>query len=163
MALLRRYQCPDCSVKFDYLHHPNADEDPVTKCPACHVSFLEEPERAAAERLNYGGSNISRSVDKTYKDLEESSAMRAEAAGDPSLKITNMQDNLREGDVAVKAPNNAVTQYAQQTGHQFFQSGTGDGRAMAQGVKGTPQGGAIAIEAIQKQRMAGPGTNTFRK
>ncbi len=50
------------------------------------------------------GTHKGKAVDLTYRQLEESSNFRAEMAGDPSLKITNLKDNLREGDVAAIAP-----------------------------------------------------------
>lgn len=50
------------------------------------------------------GTHKGKAVDLTYRQLEKSSEVRAEMAGDPSLKVTNLKDNLREGDVAAFAP-----------------------------------------------------------
>lgn len=153
MAKLRTYQCDACEGKFEFMHHPS-DEPPPAFCPLCGVSFAEEPEAVMPNRLNYGGSNEARSVDMTYRQLEADSAARAEAAGDPSLKITDLKDNLREGDVAAKPSiNNAVTQYAEQTGHSFWQGGDANIQASIAAAKAGGGGGAsMALEGIQKAR-----------
>ena len=155
MAKLRTYQCDACEGKFDFMHHPS-DEPPPSFCPLCGVSFLEEPQVALPSKLNMGGSADARSVDMVYNQLETESAARAEEAGDPSLKITDMKDNLREGDVAVARPmpNNAVTQYAEQTGHSFWQGGNANIQAsIASAKSGGGDGAHHALEAIQKSRL----------
>jgi len=158
MAVVRTYECPECSAQFS-IRHEHSEDPPPSFCAACGSAMGEEPSQVY--RLNYGGSNIARSADKVYRDLEDSSAARGEAAGDPSLKITDMQDNLREGDVAVKMPNNAVSQYAQQANHQFFQSSNIQGHlAAAKTGPAAASSGATAIQAIQEQRLGG---NQFRK
>ena len=42
------------------------------------------------------GTHKGKAVDLTYRQLEKSSEVRAEMVGDPSLKVTNLKDNLRE-------------------------------------------------------------------
>lgn len=79
-------------------------------CPKCGAEFDGEPEIVPGGG-HIGGSAIARSVDGMYRDVERSSAERAELAGSPALKVTNMKDHLREGDVAVSMPNNTVTQF----------------------------------------------------
>jgi hypothetical protein len=81
-------------------------------CPKCGAEFEGAPEIIPGGG-HIGGSAITRTVDGMYRRIEDSSAERAALAGNPNgpLKITNMQDHLREGDVAVKMPNNTVTQF----------------------------------------------------
>jgi len=53
--------------------------------------------------VSIGGSAIARSTDQVYRQLEESSAARAAELNAPSLKITNLRDDVRVGDIAAKA------------------------------------------------------------
>lgn len=75
-----------------------------------------------------GGSAILQAVDGTYRMLEETSAARAKMVGQPNIKITNLKDRLREGDVAaMPLPANTVSGFmADQQGRGVrygFQSG----------------------------------------
>jgi hypothetical protein len=79
-------------------------------CPKCGAEFEGEPEIIPGGG-HIGGSTIQRVVDGMYREIERSSAERAELAGSPALKVTDMNDHLREGDVAAKMPNNTVTQF----------------------------------------------------
>ena len=113
-------RCATCGEKWSVI----SDSMPAfcIKCGAADDS----DSMPVPTQVNIGGSAIARSVDKMYRDTEASSAVRAEMAGDPSLKITNMRDNLREGDVAAMPVNNAVTQYAdmahKEMGFNYFQA-----------------------------------------
>ena len=149
MAITRTYECPDCEHQFRILHM-SRDEEPPRFCPSCGTDMGEDPPQVF--KMNIGGSPEGRSIDLTYKQIEESSIARAEEAGDPSLKITDLKDSLREGDVAAKIPNNPVTQYMAQTGHSAWQGGSA--AATLQGMKpARGEGGQVALEAIQKSRM----------
>jgi hypothetical protein len=79
-------------------------------CAVCGAEFEGEPEVIPGGG-HIGGSAIQRTVDNMYREIERSSAERAELAGSPALKVTDMNDHLREGDVAAKMPNNTVTQF----------------------------------------------------
>lgn len=120
-------------------------------------------------KMNIGGSPIAKSVDQTYRQYEAASIERAEAAGDPSMKVTNMRDNLREGDVAAMPVNNVVTQYAamakETAGFDYFQA-AGQG-SIADTLAMTKAGqerstGQVALSAIQSARGAPPPTPTLR-
>lgn len=155
--MLRTYRCFNCGRKFQFLHHP-ADEPPPGHCPYrdCGASFRDDIESAAPEQVNIGGSPIARSVDKMYRDLETTSAARAEASGNPALKVTNLKDNLREGDVAAFAPQPSA-EY-QQMMKMLADGGVGEGGfstavaghigAAKMGLQGS---GAAALEAIQNR------------
>jgi hypothetical protein len=119
-------------------------------CPQCgcevDASALPVPAKIAV-----GGSAIARSTDQTYRLLETSSAARAAELDAPHLKITDMNDTLRHGDVAAKAPQNAVTRFAAEAkaglGINYLQWGGGMGGARV----GPP------IPAGAGQAYSGPG------
>jgi hypothetical protein len=125
------------------------EEDWPSHCPGCGNLMTDEPQEIPG--LFSIGTNKGRTVDKTFRDIEAASLVRAEAAGDPSLKITNMRDNLREGDLAVKPPEPS-REYTEQVQtivgeHNPWQQGGVQGvvTAAAQGH----QGGKFALQAIQ--------------
>lgn len=87
-----------------------------------------------------GGSAIQQAVDGTYRMLEETSAARAEMVGQPNIKVTNLRDGLREGDVAaVPLPNNTVTGFMAQAGERGIRYGfqTGGAAGVAHGAART--------------------------
>lgn len=123
MALIR---CPACRVKFKWditrgypefcpnedcstrIAHDRADDDIV-------LPFIRSTERTKA-------------VDKVYRDIEQGSEVRAQAAAEmtgapasemSSLKITDLRDNQRYGEHAVQLQNNPVSQMMQQNPHTF--------------------------------------------
>lgn len=122
MAKQRRYKCPECEGVFSYLHHPNVDEDPAPRfCPLCGFdSLLDKPHdqpngyTTEVTAPHIQKSAIVKGADYTYRAMEEASEANmhaaAEAAGVDvsemrSLKITDMKDGLREGDVAAMPVN----------------------------------------------------------
>lgn len=139
-------RCPTCGGKFSVV-----SDDMPKFCMLCGAADGADDDFVPTQ-MNIGGSAIARSVDKMYRDAEASSEVRAEMAGDPSLKITNMRDNLREGDVAAMPVNNAVTQYADEmhkaVGFNYFQANVSDHVAAAKmGAERTT--GQKALAAIQ--------------
>jgi DNA-directed RNA polymerase subunit RPC12/RpoP len=102
MAIYRTYHCSDCDRDFE-IFHMSRDEPPPDECPYCTA----EPEAPYLPLPRGGkmiGSNISKAVDLTFKHVEESGQRAFEASGNPAAKVTNMKDNLREGDVAAVVP-----------------------------------------------------------
>lgn len=97
--------CPTCGAKIDS----------VDIVPGTH---------------SIGGSDIQRAVDMTYRLVESSSEERAALAGNPSLKVSNMKDHLREGDVAAVMPNNTVTQFMGDAERRGVNYGWGGGGGM---------------------------------
>ncbi len=102
-----------------------------------------------------GAPNIigvkAKAVDLTYRQMEESSIARAEMAGDPSLKMTNMKDNLQIGEVSGTVPNNIVSQTSEMLGYGFKK--TALTTALAQAKSGPPGTGQRALEAIQGGKL----------
>lgn len=130
MTISRHIVCEDCGGSFwhkvEFRSDPNPDE-----CPLCHntgtadvidmrgklspkiAQMVEEGRGPATSML------IAKSTDGVYRGMENASHGRsllaAEHMGvDPSetahMRITNLRDNLREGDVAAKLPVNPVSQ-----------------------------------------------------
>lgn len=112
----RTYECPGRKLKTGVVPpHPfevMEDRDERAQfCTKCGRDLRRLPIDATPGTHSVGKSDINKAVDLTYRLVEESSAERAELAGNPSLKVNNMRDHLREGDVAVPMPNNTVTQF----------------------------------------------------
>lgn len=135
--------------------HMNSEEPPPSFCPGCGEYMGEGPQPMPS--MPNIGTGKGRAADDAYRQMESASIARAEAAGDPALKITNMKDNLREGDVAGIAPNNLVTQMAQEiNGGNYFQANVSDQVALAQTGRERTNG-SVALRAIQ-----GGGTPNFQ-
>src|ERR1700722_1575956 len=107
-------KCPGCKQKIKWLV-----DDPPEDCPACDY-------RLASDRADddIPMPNIltlaNRSVDGVYKMMEKSSEDRvyaaAEQAGcDPvdmaGLKITNLRDNMKQGEIAAMPVVNDLTKH----------------------------------------------------
>ena len=138
MPILRKYKCPDCSGTFEFLHMTSA-EPPPENCDLCGNYMGEEPKPELAAP-KYIGTPLSKSVDKVYASMER------------EIGVTNMKDNLREGDAAAisKIPDNEVTRFAAQTGMTYWQGEAPS--AYIEQSKGGPQAdktGAAALRAIQ--------------
>jgi len=111
-------RCPDCAHRWKQVLP--ADAKMPEYCPSCgHYIGPDDPE-AVPQKIAIGGSAIARAADQTYRQLEESSAARAEMLGDPALKITNMRDHVREGETCAMPVQNAVTQYQDSIGATNF-------------------------------------------
>jgi hypothetical protein len=117
MARFVHYRCPDCGGTFRFLHHPS-DSDPPDRCQLCHawMSDDEPPEEIFVPQApGIKKSPYAKSVDQTYRAMEDASIQRAKDAADMAgvpesemnhLKITNMRDpsEMREGDTAAIMP-----------------------------------------------------------
>lgn len=130
------------------------------RCPQCHVSFGEE--RADDDVvMPFIRSPKTTSADKLYRDMERGSEVRAEiaaqATGAPvsemsSLKMTDMKDNLREGDISAKlVPEAGLGSHFQPNGAEHA-AGTASGAVSINGKITTgiePRAGIRAMSAIQ--------------
>lgn len=121
MAFIRKLKCSECGNIITWEHprknDPTPDDLECVFCagkPAPKIPFRGSPAVRTGKR-----DHITQSVDGMYKQMEDGSVARMEAAaqqfgGDPSdyasLKITDMNDNMREGDIAAKTPSTPVTQ-----------------------------------------------------
>jgi hypothetical protein len=129
--------------------------------------MLDSPEPVWAAESPRIGTNKGKVPDHVYRQMEEASKHRtelmAEAGGGSAsdynhTKITDMNDNMREGDVAAKysAPPNYVTEFMKL--NQSPSSPIGGGYA--------PLAGATGIEYASQTRVgpeAGAGAATHSR
>lgn len=148
---IRTYECDGGGEgephRFDVLlatgEHPKF-------CPQCG-NEVDADALPVPAKIAIGGSAIARATDQTYKLVEDSSAARAAELNAPYLKVTDMNDNLRHGDVAAKAPINKVTQFAQEAKNNLGVNYLAWGGGMGGARVGPP------ISTGPGQTYAGPG------
>lgn len=111
MAIMRTYICPDCKGQFDFLHHPS-DEPPPSHCPLCGADVSGFPKKKRLKRAVTAPAirgPKTKATDGVYRSLENSAETRRQEAAqilgvNPNtlngMKMTNMKDNLREGDIS---------------------------------------------------------------
>lgn len=165
--IVRTFECEACRRRFDITQ--DRDEPPPDGCPFCPEDEQGTITGPIPSTTAIGPRNMSKATDASYRALEEGSQVRAEALGDPSLKITNIKDNLRAGDVAAITPNNAVNQFAEQQKHNYWGGGAGASGgsfdlglstqalvSQARAQRGGEQSpGAVALAAIQGKKAPG--------
>ena len=145
----RLIKCEDCGQSFwhrvEHRSDPNPDEcplchnsgEPVMKWPAKTLSpkiaQMVEEGRGPATSLRFA-----KNADNVYRQMETASESRAQMAADAAgvdvsemsnMKITDLRDNLRPGDVAAKLPPNRFAQQANGVGPGFTQSPVAPGGA----------------------------------
>jgi hypothetical protein len=125
--IIRTYACDSGGTAEEHVFDVRlrANEHPKF-CPQCGFS-VDQRSKPRPSKVSIGGSAIGKSVDGMYRHLEETSAVRAAAVNNPNLKITNMKDRLREGDVAAVMPNNSVTRFMQVAEQSNIRYGFGGG------------------------------------
>lgn len=115
MPVVRTYECPDCQHQFRHMHMTK-DEPAPDYCPACGNYMGDEP--VALPSLFSLKSTKTKNADATYRAVERGSEIRAEIAAEQhgfdkadmaSLRITDMKDYLKPGEVAAKMPPNPIS------------------------------------------------------
>lgn len=114
MAILYKWKCPNCGGIQRRKEMPKA-------CPDCgYVSSLVAKSEIQMPLVANPHNAV---ADKSYRQYEAASEANAiaaaEMAGVPvsemaSLKVTNFETSLREGDLAVKPPSNEVSRFIDQ-------------------------------------------------
>lgn len=165
-------RCPDCGEKFKVPH----GESLPNFCPLCG-SYVGIDPNFVPTRMNIG-TVTGLSGDWAYRKAEADSEARAEVArpqieaqlvaqGVPveeaqrqaavranEIKVTNLRDNIRDGEVAAIAPNNVVSQVANSIpGFSYFQGGSG---ASPGGKADFNESGFRALSVIQGARSTTP-------
>lgn len=97
MPVSRTYLCTDCNAEFTHFHMSR--EEPAPDCPKCTAATTSIPGMFSIK------TNISRALDFTQKSLEE------------TYGYTDMQDNLRAGDIAAPKPTTMSRQDQEQFVH----------------------------------------------
>lgn len=142
MARFQSYECPDCSGRFRFMHHPN-DEPPPNFCPLCGSNMTQEP--VFVPTAPHIRRSIGTTADTVYRQMEEASvanmAAAAELTGGDAAdfgagKITDMADYLRPGDVAAKMPDNPVSRHMANTRQGGFQPSPAAAQYSADAQKG---------------------------
>ena len=117
MAKMRRYECPDCQGQFDYLHHPNVDDDPAPRfCPLCGYD-TEVDSLAQAVTAPHLLKGAARNVDGIWQAEQKGAEFRAQMAEQmgldageaANLKVSDMRE-AAAGETTAVPVNNAVTQ-----------------------------------------------------
>jgi endogenous inhibitor of DNA gyrase (YacG/DUF329 family) len=162
-------RCPECRKAFKW----EVSKPDPRYCPLCSADLGEPPDDSVISIPAFLSAKT-KANDKVYRDIEASSVVRmekaAEAAGVPvsemsDLKITNMRDNGREGDIAAVPVVNDVTRqmdalnakggqmgFGSQSGPEFA-AGIATGAVTVNGVTTHgihPRAGAKALAAIQR-------------
>jgi DNA-directed RNA polymerase subunit RPC12/RpoP len=161
MGIFRTYGCAECGAEFEIYHH-DRDEAPPSGCPNCSVKPAA-PYLALPRGGKSIGSNISKAVDQTYAGLEAQGQRAFEMSGNPHAKVTNLKDNLREGDVAAMVPQPSK-EYREAVAHLGGAAGFGAGAsagggdsfqpaAMLPGLRGTGSAASI-LTATTTERAA---------
>jgi len=153
-----RLRCQTCRQAFAF--DPKSEKWP-DECPICHT-HMGYNDRADDDIVMPSIRTMrSSATDKVYREMETASEKRAEAAAEMAgvptsemsgLKITNLSDARREGDVAappVTAANNSVVAFMEQTKIGGFQ-GNGSEYSGAVQVGPAPNAGARARSMLQQ-------------
>lgn len=161
----RRYQCPECSYEFNYDHHPSIEADPCPRyCAHCGFDTAAEDYDPALV-MPHIGQPIRQNVDGMHRAMEEGAEFRAEQAREQfgldqqqanAMKLTDMKDNLREGDTGDMPVKNDVTKVMEIAPQGMFgfqqQAGVGYSAAVTEGQD--PNAGARAAAAVRAQHAA---------
>lgn len=111
--ITRSYACPDNGCRFDYLHTvENGVEEPCPRyCPKCGADCEDDNE--PIPMFGKVGRVQNQTRDKVYRGMEKASEERVQQAVDEfggtaadysGIKMTNMGDSTKEGDVSYIAP-----------------------------------------------------------
>ena len=152
MALVVR--CPHCRKKFAW----KSGTDLPDECPLCG-------EEVGTDRADHDvimpfiSKPRVRAMDQVYRQMEAGSEQRTHlaaemgggAASDYSgLKITDMKDNLRAGDIAAVPVRNAVTEHMERFKQGGFTGADGAGYSGSVQEGSFPNAGAKMRTSIQQ-------------
>lgn len=125
-----KLKCKDCGFKIPW----NPLDAKPTVCPKCETN--NSSDRDDDDIVMPFIRTKSPGIDRVYRQMEAGSEQRAtmaaEMAGVPvaemsDLKITNLRDTPRQGDVAAVPVQNEVTRFMAATGQGGFRGGDGLG------------------------------------
>jgi hypothetical protein len=152
MALVVR--CPVCRKKFSW----KSGTDLPDECPLCDAKVGSDrpDDEIVMPSLRSARTSV---ADRVYRDMEKGSEQRMNLAaevggGTPSdysgLKITDMKDNLRAGEIAAMPVRNAVTDHMEKYKQGGFVGGDGTGYSGAVQTGPFPNAGAHMRTSIQQ-------------
>ncbi len=161
-----KLRCPFCRGAFPWeaaLPFPKV-------CPLC-AEEIGIPDRGQVIQMPSLRSAKTKATDKTYRDIEAGSEIRVERAAEltgaakedmASLKISDMRDNMRAGDVAAKEADAAMQRLQSSTPMSigFQPNGAEYGAGISQGAVALngkittgiePNAGARAAMRVQRK------------
>jgi len=109
---MRTYQCPDCDGMFDHLHS-RWDEPPPPVCPLCGASTEDTQPELSSPHI---AKTIGKVADNVYRQMEAGAALRADIAGEPGLKLTDLRTDAVPGETSAVPVNNEISRFMAQTG-----------------------------------------------
>ena len=112
MPVMRTYQCPDCEGMFEHLH-ARWDDPPPPVCPLCGASTEDTQPELSSPHI---AKSIGKVADNVYRQMEAGAAVRAELAGEPGLKLTDLRTNNNVGETSAVPVNNEISRFMAQTG-----------------------------------------------
>lgn len=143
MPVTRRYACDQCEHEWTFLHLKR--DEPYPDCPRC------EAQAAASLPTMFAINTVkSKAVDFAQKMAEE------------DYGLTDMNDNMREGDVAAKAPPPIQTAEAEALTRMMKDTVPDCTDEQAQAVKNFWQPGS-SVAPAQATQMAAPGAAAARQ
>jgi hypothetical protein len=152
MALVVR--CPGCRKKFKW----KSGTDLPDECPLC--GYETGTDRADDDIVLPAILNRkTKAADQVYRDMERGAEHRTHLAAEvgggtasdySSLKITDMKDNLRAGDIAAMPVRNAVTEHMERYKQGGFTGGEAVGYSGAVQTGPFPNAGAKMRTNIQQ-------------
>ncbi len=153
-----RLRCPKCRQAFPW----ESGKELPDECQLCHEYIGPDPDRdVTVITAPFIRSQKMKAVDDVYRQTEAGSETRmkiaAELTGAPvsemtSLKITDMKDNQREGDIAAKEAPVQLGQFFQPNGAQYM-AGNAQGAVTVNGKITTgiaPRAGASAVTNLRR-------------
>ena len=159
-----RVQCPECANKF-------YAKTVYGVCPYCGHE-AEEPDDTVIPMPSLRSATTG-ATDKVYRDMETASIHRAEEAarmaGVPvsemsHLKITNLRDNVQNGETYAMPIRNAVTDRMAQMQSMGQQTGFVDGSGFAANVNQgyAPRAGAQVLDKLNPNSRSNKLGATFK-
>lgn len=152
--------CPACKGKFPF----NADEGMPSSCPLVGCDYVA-PRRADDDVvMPFIRSAKTKATDTTYRQMETASEHRAEQAAEmigvpvsemSGLKMTNLNDARREGDIAAPLPVAEMANLGMRSlgdGFNMSQRGLEFSQGVSQGP--VPNAGARMRTALQNHHGA---------
>lgn len=115
MAKMRTLVCPECNGTFSYLQHPLTAPEFPRYCVLCGFDCESDAAPAFTKAItapHVRDATTVKAVEYEYAAMEELSRQRAEQAAEltggnvkdfSDLVVTDLKDNLREGDTAAPA------------------------------------------------------------
>jgi hypothetical protein len=97
---------------FDHLHG-RWDEPPPPVCPLCGASTEDTQPELSSPHI---AKTIGKVADNVYRQMEAGAALRADIAGEPGLKLTDLRTDAAPGETSAVPVNNEISRFMAQTG-----------------------------------------------